>query len=217
VDHGLVNWACHTYDADMLRLARYLHQRFALNHWSRLYEYPWILRHGFFEGGQWVLDVGSGFHSPLAPVIAEQHAQIISLDLQNGWRWRQKGALDVIGDGLDLPFADGLFDRVLSVSVLEHLENYPQMIRELWRVLRPGGRLMVTFDVTLRQRWNHRIDVELARSILAHFQLPLPPLPADVTCHEFEEDLPLLPGEPPRVQVHCLCFYAEKMDQGVAL
>jgi SAM-dependent methyltransferase len=43
-----------------------------------------------------------------------------------------------------LPFADGVFDGVLCTEVLEQSPRPWQIVRELARVLRPGGRLYVT-------------------------------------------------------------------------
>ncbi len=46
--------------------------------------------------------------------------------------------------GEALPFADGIFDCVLLSEVVEHLEAPQISIREAVRVLRPGGRLLIT-------------------------------------------------------------------------
>lgn len=43
-----------------------------------------------------------------------------------------------------LPYADATFDLVTCTEVIEHLENYRYTIREMFRVLRPGGTLVVT-------------------------------------------------------------------------
>ncbi|HEX6517542.1 MAG TPA: methyltransferase domain-containing protein [Nocardioidaceae bacterium] len=48
------------------------------------------------------------------------------------------------GDALQLPFADGEFDRVVAAEVLEHIPDDETAIAELARVLRPGGTLAVT-------------------------------------------------------------------------
>jgi SAM-dependent methyltransferase len=48
------------------------------------------------------------------------------------------------GDALQLPFADGEFDRVLAAEVLEHIPDDETAIAELVRVLRPGGTIAVT-------------------------------------------------------------------------
>ena len=42
-----------------------------------------------------------------------------------------------------LPFADSLFDRVLLVHGLEHAESVRPLLRQLWRVMAPEGRLLV--------------------------------------------------------------------------
>ena len=48
-----------------------------------------------------------------------------------------------------LPFPDASFDVIYCISVLEHTHNYPDIIREFRRLLTPGGRLIVTFDISL--------------------------------------------------------------------
>lgn len=55
-----------------------------------------------------------------------------------------------------LPFADGQFDGVVSVEVLEHLENHVSFIRELLRITRPGGSLILTTPniLSIPSRWH---------------------------------------------------------------
>ena len=48
------------------------------------------------------------------------------------------------GDALSLPFADGEFDRIVAAEVLEHIPADIAAIRELVRVLRPGGTIALT-------------------------------------------------------------------------
>ncbi|MGZ6852363.1 MAG: class I SAM-dependent methyltransferase [Nocardioidaceae bacterium] len=48
------------------------------------------------------------------------------------------------GDALQLPFADGEFDRVVAAEVVEDIPSDEQAIDELVRVLRPGGTIAVT-------------------------------------------------------------------------
>ena len=48
------------------------------------------------------------------------------------------------GDALALPFPDGTFDRIIASEVLEHVSDDQQALRELFRVLRPGGTLAAT-------------------------------------------------------------------------
>jgi SAM-dependent methyltransferase len=50
----------------------------------------------------------------------------------------------VNGDALNLPFADGSFDRVIAAEVLEHIPLDRLAIAELARVVRPGGTVAVS-------------------------------------------------------------------------
>jgi SAM-dependent methyltransferase len=63
------------------------------------------------------------------------------------------------GDATRLPFADGSFDRIIAAEVLEHIPADEATLRELVRVLRPGGRLAVTVPT----RWPERICWALDR------------------------------------------------------
>lgn len=56
------------------------------------------------------------------------------------------GILRVGGVNLNdpLPFRSGSFDAVNIVEVIEHIENQPQLIREINRVLKPGGTFLVS-------------------------------------------------------------------------
>ena len=47
----------------------------------------------------------------------------------------------VIGTGTKIPFPNSTFDIVISDNVLEHLEHPEAVIKEVCRVLKPGGRL----------------------------------------------------------------------------
>ena len=49
-----------------------------------------------------------------------------------------------VADALSLPFGDAEFDSVVISEVLEHIPDDGRAIEEVWRVLKPGGRLAVT-------------------------------------------------------------------------
>lgn len=53
-----------------------------------------------------------------------------------------------VGVGEALPYADGTYDAVVCVDVLEHVSDLSQVIREVARVLRPGGLFL--FDTINR-------------------------------------------------------------------
>lgn len=58
----------------------------------------------------------------------------------------------VRGDALELPFPDDHFDAIIASEVLEHIPDDMRAMRELLRVLRPGGRLAATVPSWLPER-----------------------------------------------------------------
>jgi SAM-dependent methyltransferase len=58
------------------------------------------------------------------------------------WRW-SKGSPFVRGTGYQLPFRDGTFDAVGSLTVLEHLDRPVAFLEEMVRIVKPGGRVVV--------------------------------------------------------------------------
>jgi SAM-dependent methyltransferase len=59
-------------------------------------------------------------------------------------RWPDREPIrSCIGDEDRLPFQEAMFDRIVCVHAFEEAENPRALLRELWRVLAPEGRLMV--------------------------------------------------------------------------
>jgi ubiquinone/menaquinone biosynthesis C-methylase UbiE len=57
---------------------------------------------------------------------------------------RSKKRLDLVGGETErLPFPDGCFERVVIVDSFHHLTDQTRSLAELWRVLSPGGRLVI--------------------------------------------------------------------------
>ncbi len=54
------------------------------------------------------------------------------------------GAKFMQGDLCDLPFSDSYFDSLVCSDVIEHILNDKKALREMARVLKPGGRLVLT-------------------------------------------------------------------------
>lgn len=55
------------------------------------------------------------------------------------------------GNAMDLPFEDDSFDVVVASFVLMFVENQAQSVREMWRVLKPGGRLIISVWESLQE------------------------------------------------------------------
>jgi len=58
-----------------------------------------------------------------------------------------------VGDALRLPFENATFDRVICSEVLEHIPDYMGAVREIIRVLKPGGYL----GISVPRYWPERI------------------------------------------------------------
>ncbi|PIP58155.1 MAG: hypothetical protein COX02_01785 [Candidatus Vogelbacteria bacterium CG22_combo_CG10-13_8_21_14_all_37_9] len=52
--------------------------------------------------------------------------------------------VDIVGSVYELPFPEASFEIVLCMVVLEHLEDPKRAITEMYRVLKPGGKIIVS-------------------------------------------------------------------------
>ena len=62
------------------------------------------------------------------------------------------------GDGMSLPFKDDEFDQVICTETLEHVDDDEAMLRDLIRVLRPGGVLVVSVPDEYSERLLWRLS-----------------------------------------------------------
>ena len=51
--------------------------------------------------------------------------------------------IDVVCNGQDYPFDDNVFDKVLLRCLLEHVKNPEDILKEVNRILKPGGRIVI--------------------------------------------------------------------------
>ncbi len=101
-----------------------------------------------------VLDVGTGFGINVAFLAGwlSKGSAVWTVDPSKEVLEDVRAALDeesarlvrfAVATADDLDFQDGFFDCVVSVMVLHHIERLQPALKEMARVLRPGGRLVV--------------------------------------------------------------------------
>jgi len=98
--------------------------------------------------GAWVLDAGAG-EGQYKHYF--DHTRYVGVDLavgDSGWDYSQ---LDLLADLRALPFADNDFDAAVCIQTLEHVNEPMQVINEIGRVLRPGGRFYLSAPMSWHQ------------------------------------------------------------------
>ncbi|MFN8008187.1 MAG: class I SAM-dependent methyltransferase [Terriglobia bacterium] len=85
-----------------------------------------------------VLDIGCS-QGQITQRMAERFQSVVGIDLDRE-PWQSSGTLHFLqGNACHLPLASSAFDVVLLNHTLEHVEFPEQLMREIWRVLRPRG------------------------------------------------------------------------------
>jgi SAM-dependent methyltransferase len=99
---------------------------------------------GFSEPAR-ILDAGCGSGRNMVELARHGSATGIELSATSVALARDRGAGEVVaGSILEMPFAEDSFDLAVSLDVIEHLEDDLAALRELRRVVAPGGSLLVT-------------------------------------------------------------------------
>ncbi|HYO07953.1 MAG TPA: class I SAM-dependent methyltransferase [Tepidisphaeraceae bacterium] len=145
--------------------------------WSRRWEYPFVMQRlvQFAEragdGPFRVLDAGSGVtYFPYYLRHEVPRSEVTCFDSNSTYHPMFAAVNQTLGETRvkfvegwlqKLPFDDKSFDAVCCISVLEHTSNYGEILDEFARVLRPGGLLVLTFDLSLDGRF------ELPRAVAA--------------------------------------------------
>ncbi|MCR2745786.1 class I SAM-dependent methyltransferase [Limnobacter parvus] len=92
------------------------------------------------------LDIGSGSGALIALVREKApSAQTYACDYIDSLMELKDQSVQVANLNEDsLPYGDNLFDLVTCTEVVEHLENYHRLIKEIARVLKPGGLVVIS-------------------------------------------------------------------------
>jgi SAM-dependent methyltransferase len=114
-----------------------------------------------FPPGAAIMDVGSS--------LRRLSADILCLDLI------PTPEIDLVGDLHRVPLADATLDAVICNGVLEHVAVPERVVDELWRVLKPGGRIYVSLPFLQGYHPSptdfHRFTIDGARQLLDRFTI----------------------------------------------
>jgi len=125
------------------------------------YERPAMLALAGDVAGRRILDAGCGA-GPLFAALRDRGAIVTGIDKSAGMvglarrRLGDDADLQVAELGRPLPFPDDTFDDVTASLVLHYLEDWRPALAELRRVLKPGGRLIVSVDHPFATNLWHR-------------------------------------------------------------
>ena len=140
--------------------------------WSRQWEYPYVLGNLPEDGaGKRILDAGCGYRF-FAPMLARRGFEVDACDFDAsiGPKYDEIAAQYDLAieftqqDLSKMTYADETFDYASCISVLEHARHRSEIVREFWRCLKPGGSLLLTFDVSVRG--DREIPIEGAKDLI---------------------------------------------------
>jgi len=107
-------------------------------------------------GAERILDLGCGTGMFVDELSARARFLVgvdVSLEMLNVARGRARKVALVQADADALPFTDGSFDAVVSVTLLQNMPDPSATVREVARVLKPGGVAILTSLKRKHSRW----------------------------------------------------------------
>lgn len=121
----------------------------------------------FSSGGGRYLEIGAGSGN-IALTVLERYEELVLTELSNNrakeltMLFKKHKKVNIIQHNIDtnpLDYPNDYFDTVLMVAVIEHLVDPIICLKELYRVLRAGGRLII--DTPNIAKWTRRIKLLL--------------------------------------------------------
>jgi ubiquinone/menaquinone biosynthesis C-methylase UbiE len=130
-----------------------------------------MISHMGLQPGQRALDVGCGTGRPAIQLARATHTHVTAISISQSQiatatgyaresgvapRAQVQGTDDApsvrfeLADAMAMPFRDGTFDAAWAFESIFHMPSRLQVFREMARVVRPGGRVVVADFVTLR-------------------------------------------------------------------
>jgi SAM-dependent methyltransferase len=150
----------------LIKLKRiYMNQMYFPSLFGILINPYYFIRKGLFKGvllnknylkGR-LLDFGCG-NKPYRKLFDVK--EYVGVDIKESGHSHKNEQIDVFYDGKTIPFGDNQFDCIFSAEVFEHIFNLEHILKELHRVLKPGGHLLITLPFVWEE---HEIPYDYAR------------------------------------------------------
>lgn len=103
-----------------------------------------LLECGEFQKGDHVLDAGGGT-GRVATAIQPFVREVIVADVSKGMlvQAAKKGLPTLLAPVELLPFQSNTFDRIVMIDALHHVKDQSDTANEIWRILKPGGKIII--------------------------------------------------------------------------
>jgi cyclopropane fatty-acyl-phospholipid synthase-like methyltransferase len=130
------------------------------NSWLTADEYREFFRIMDLGPGKKVLEIATGSGGPAVFMVKETGCVLTGIDINengvnNARRLAEENGLSdqitfVLGDATaTLPFPDGSFDAIVSIDSINHLKDRAGVLKQFYRLLKPGGKLLYTDPVVV--------------------------------------------------------------------
>ncbi|MBW2031068.1 MAG: class I SAM-dependent methyltransferase [Deltaproteobacteria bacterium] len=121
------------------------------------------LNHIFPLAGRVLLDIGASPHGYAMERALKEDVSLyvgVGLDVEEPeYVLGKRGNVGILFnmDAMSLKFPDSSFDVVFSISVLEHVSDVSSVLAEMYRVLKPDGRALVSFEPVWTCSYGHHL------------------------------------------------------------
>ncbi|OIQ12849.1 class I SAM-dependent methyltransferase [Neomoorella thermoacetica] len=160
------------------------------------------------HAGEHILDVGCGTGN-FSLELARRGVKVTGIDISDPMlaKARKKAAdaglaIEFLhADAMNLPFGDNTFDKIVSVTALEFAPDLKAVLEESYRVLKPGGRMVIGL-IGGNSLWSRHYEARAAREPDCLFRY--------ARFYTLDELLAAMPGK--NVQGKAVLFFGPDFD-----
>lgn len=171
-------------------------------YWKRLIPQNTTFLKNYYFYGHWITEYGDGLDKKRVLSTTFNSAKFVRID--------EHYAVQAMGnmryfDKVPNEWVDG----IACVYLLDYVDKPWEPLSEMWRCLKSGGTLFVSFLVTKTARYNHTIDKQIAETLISRLGEILPKFTPDSFKFVTKEDCPR-PGEDAFFECATLMFCIDK-------